>query len=153
MLLPAGRRVRVVVPFRPPPCRFCAGHRGVVVSGTAGLPVSSVVAGVVQFVGDVAGVRWLVVRRADGLVVAYGRLSSMVGEQSVHSGQSVAVGQRVGLAGNTFYVGVRVGDRPVDPALVLGGPWWRSGISGAHGSRLVPGAGRPVPSRCPPDRL
>ena len=67
-------------------------------------------AGVVSFSGDVAGVRYVVVDT--GVVrVTHGGLRTM----AVERGDVVRVGDPVGVAGETLYVGVRRGDLAVDP--------------------------------------
>jgi murein DD-endopeptidase MepM/ murein hydrolase activator NlpD len=85
-----------------------------VFGGTADLPVVAVQSGVVVFGGMVAGRRWLVIRRSDGLAVVYGGVSG-----GVALGSTVAAGDEVGVADTTLYVGVRRGDTPVDPGSVM----------------------------------
>jgi hypothetical protein len=69
---------------------------------------------VVVFRGAVARRVWLVIRRRDGLTVTYGGVS---GGPSL--GSRVATGDDVGIAETTLYVGVRLGDTPIDPARVM----------------------------------
>jgi murein DD-endopeptidase MepM/ murein hydrolase activator NlpD len=83
-------------------------------------------AGTVVFAGTVAGTRWLVVEHADGIRASYGRLASM----SLSRGDLVRAGQRLGSSTHELYVGLRDGDRPVDPTPLLGS--WRRRV------RLVP---------------
>jgi hypothetical protein len=73
---------------------------------------------VVVFRGTVARRPWLVIRRRDGLTVTYGGVSGGVsGGPSL--GSRVAIGDGVGIAETTLYVGVRLGDTPIDPARVM----------------------------------
>src|SRR5688500_5962699 len=71
----------VVDPFRAPDCPYCAGNRGLEYATHHGQPVLAADDGVVTFSGLVAGTRYVVVERDDGLRVTYGRLASAaVGE-------------------------------------------------------------------------
>lgn len=63
----------VVDPFRPPPCPWCAGNRGLEYRTAPGGRVRSVAAGTVAFSGAVAGTRYVVVTLASGWKVTYGR--------------------------------------------------------------------------------
>ena len=66
--------------------------------------------GTVSFAGEVAGVRYVVVDT--GVVrVTHGRLQSV----DVGKGDVVRVGDVLGVASETLYVGVRRGDHAVDP--------------------------------------
>ena len=66
----------VVDPFRPPPCTWCAGNRGLEYGTPSGVAVRAVAAGEVTFSGTVAGERYVVVRHADGRRATYGGLAS-----------------------------------------------------------------------------
>ena len=96
--------------FRRPPCPRCAGNRGIEYASIPGSVVRSVAAGVVSFSGDVAGVRYVVVDTG-AVRVTHGGLRTM----TVERGDVVRVGDPVGVAGETLYVGVRRGDLAVDP--------------------------------------
>ena len=122
-------------PFRMPPCPFCAGNRGIEYGPTRGQQVRALAAGSVDFVGTVAGTRWLVVLHVDGRRASYGRLATI----AVSRGDGVRAGQVLGTSSDELYVGLRDGDRPVDPTPLIGR--WR------HRHRLVPvdgSPGRPV---------
>ncbi len=119
----------VIDPFRMPACAYCAGNRGIEYGPAAGSPVRALAAGVVDFAGSVAGTRWLVVVHADGMRASYGRLATM----SLSRGDVVRAGQTLGTSTDRFYVGLRDGDRPVDPTPLIGR--WR------HRIRLVPSNG------------
>ena len=109
----AGPLVRV---FTAPPCPYCAGHRGVVFGGVAGADVRSPTAGRVTFLGRAFGVLYVVVSPRTGIKVTVGRLDSVVGRAV---GEWVAVGDLIGQAGPSTYLGVRVNDVPVDPMGLL----------------------------------
>ncbi len=127
----------VTDPFRMPDCTYCPGNRGIEYGPTPGQSVHALAAGTVEFVGMVAGARWLVVLHDNGLRASYGRL----GSSSLSRGDAVRAGQTVGTSTDQLYVGLRDGDRPVDPTPFIGR--WR------HRRRLVPIDGaspRPVGS-------
>ncbi len=129
-------RGRVVDPFREPPCPWCAGNRGIEYRVPRRTPVRSVAAGEVTYSGVVAGTRYVVVRLPDGRRITYGRLTA----SRVRTGDRVLRGTTIGAAGPQFFFGVRVGDRHIDPAPLLGRLVGRP--------RLVPTDGSP--SRTPP---
>ncbi|NNE12796.1 MAG: M23 family metallopeptidase [Ilumatobacter sp.] len=131
---------RIVDPFRAPPCSWCAGNRGLEYGTRSGQVIRAVSTGRVTFAGRVAGTAYVVVRHGDGRRVTYGHLMTA----SFDRGDLVARGQVVGRAAGRFHLGVRVGDRYVDPAPLIG-RWERR-------ARLVPVDGtRPNPA--PPARL
>jgi murein DD-endopeptidase MepM/ murein hydrolase activator NlpD len=106
----------IVDPFRAPPCAYCAGNRGLEYRPHPGARVVAASAGVVEFNGVVAGVRYLVVRQVDGRSATYGRLAGA----GVEVGARVDAGQVLGSTTERFYFGLREGDRYVDPAPFLG---------------------------------
>lgn len=106
----------VTDPFREPPCRWCAGNRGIEYRVAAQTVVRAVAAGHVVYSGTVAGVGYVVVRHADGRRVTYGRLV----ERLVTRGDVVVARARIGRASGTFHFGLRDGDRYLDPAPLLG---------------------------------
>jgi murein DD-endopeptidase MepM/ murein hydrolase activator NlpD len=104
-------------PFSAPACRWCAGHRGITYAVGVGTPVRAAAAGTVTFSGIVVGVRYVVVRHADGLLATYGGLSS----SPLHIGDRVASGTIVGRSGGELYFGLRTGpDTYIDPQPLLG---------------------------------
>lgn len=131
---------RVVDPFREPTCRWCPGNRGLEYGTVAGVAVNAVSTGRVTFAGSVAGTIYLVVRHADGLRVTYGGLATTRFEV----GDVVVRGAAVGTTSGPLHLGVRDGDRYIDPSPLIGSLRYRV--------RLVPAsADRPVPS--PPPTL
>jgi len=106
----------IVDPFRAPPCRYCAGHRGIDFRTGAASAVRSVAAGRVAFSGPVAGTIYVVVEHANGWKVTYGELSGV----RVRRGVSVARGAVLGTADGRFHFGLRVDGRYRDPEHYLG---------------------------------
>ena len=126
---------RVVDGFRPPPCPWCAGNRGIEYATADGSAVRSAEAGVVTFSGDVAGTQYVVVELANGWLLTYGRLAS----RRVVAGDPVLAGTRLGSTSHEFFFGLRVRGEYRDPA-----PWIGRWIGRP---RLVPVDGRsPRPS-------
>jgi murein DD-endopeptidase MepM/ murein hydrolase activator NlpD len=106
----------VTDPFRQPPCPYCAGNRGLEYRVDSNVTVRAVASGRVSWAGSIAGTTYVVVRHRDGWRATYGRLSSA----SMRVGDVVLAGVAVGRASGTFYFGLRVGERYVDPAPFLG---------------------------------
>jgi murein DD-endopeptidase MepM/ murein hydrolase activator NlpD len=104
-------------PFDAPPCRWCAGHRGLTYEVGVGTPVRAASAGTVTFSGIVVDVRYVVVRHSDGLLATYGGLSS----SPLNGGDRVAAGSIVGRTGGALYFGLRTApDTYIDPQPLLG---------------------------------
>ncbi len=109
----------VVHPFEEPATVYAAGHRGADLAAAPGTPVRAANDGVVSFAGDVAGTLHVTVAHAGGLRTSYSFLSAV----SVRTGQAVARGDVLGTTGGTgpdhdgtvLHLGLRVGDRYVDP--------------------------------------
>jgi murein DD-endopeptidase MepM/ murein hydrolase activator NlpD len=106
----------IVDEFRAPACVWCAGNRGLeyAVDGTA--TVRAAASGRVEFVGAVAGVRYVVVRLANGWRHTYGQLRST----SVDNGDVVLAGGTIGRVSDRFFFGLRIGDDYADPSPYLG---------------------------------
>lgn len=128
----------VVDPFREPACTWCPGNRGLEYDTPAGVPVRAVASGVVTFRGSVAGVGYLVVRHADGLRVTYGRIDPI----EIARGAAVVAGMIIGHTTGRLHLGVRDGDRYLDPAPFIGRL--------VHRIRLVPSDGSPARPTPPP---
>jgi murein DD-endopeptidase MepM/ murein hydrolase activator NlpD len=183
--VPAGRDAGCLVPpttasiadpFRPPPCPWCPGNRGLEFATRDGDEIVAMAAGTVTFAGMVAGVLYVTVEHhpahqgstsghAPGLRSTYGRL----GEALVRRGDRVTAGQVLARAGGPTIVTLRrTGPEPGIPGVpgapgVPGGP----GVDGVDDlvyidpapligrptwrPRLVPldgtGANPPVPGR------
>jgi murein DD-endopeptidase MepM/ murein hydrolase activator NlpD len=107
--------VPVAVAFRAPACTWCPGHRGVEFRPPVGTPVRAITGGVVTFVGTVAGTKYLVTEIAGGRKVTYGMLAAF----SAGVGDRVDAGQIVGHSSARLYLGLRQGNRAVDPMPLL----------------------------------
>jgi len=105
----------VTDPFRPPSTPFGPGNRGLEYA-TSGEAVGAIGAGVIAFAGQVAGRLVVSVVHPDGL------RSSLTGLHTiaVSVGDVVEAGQVVGTAGPALHLGVRSGDRYIDPAALFG---------------------------------
>lgn len=106
----------IIDPFRAPPCRYCAGRRGIDFQTGAASAVRPVAAGRVTFSGPVAGTSYVVVEHANGWKVTYGELSGV----RVRRGASVARGAVLGTADGRFHFGLRANGRYRDPEPYLG---------------------------------
>ena len=106
----------VIDQFRAPSCKWCSGNRGIEYRTEPGSLVTAAAGGVASFVGNVAGTRYVVVKTINNLLVTHGRLQSVL----VKSGAVVAVGQSIGVAGESLYIGVRVNGQYVDPRQCTG---------------------------------
>jgi murein DD-endopeptidase MepM/ murein hydrolase activator NlpD len=126
----------IVERFRPPPCTWCPGNRGIDYATSPGTAVRASAPGVVSFSGSVAGDRFVVVAHPDGLRTTYGFLATI----AVEAGARVGQGQVVGTAAASLHFGVRRGDVYLDPELLFA----RRRLA----PRLVPLDGRrPPPGR------
>ena len=106
----------VVDPFRPPTGPYGPGNRGLEYGVVGGERVVAVADGVVQFAGAVAGRLVVTVVHPDG------RRSSLTGLSVllVVRGAELHRGALLGLAAPGLHLGVREGDRYVDPAELFG---------------------------------
>ena len=102
----------VVEQFRAPACERCAGHRGVTIATSPDDVVRAAAAGEIVFVGQVAGVTYVVERISADVRITYGQIQPL---STLTVGQQVDEGQPLGLAESRVYIGVRVGTRPVHP--------------------------------------
>jgi murein DD-endopeptidase MepM/ murein hydrolase activator NlpD len=116
----------VVRPFEPPRSRFGPGHRGVDFAAASGTPVCAAGRGVVTYAGVIAGAGYVVVAHVGGLRTSYAYLSSI----AVGRGETVAAGAIVGRTGGrgaqhdgtVLHLGLRAGDRYLDPMTLFGAP-------------------------------
>jgi murein DD-endopeptidase MepM/ murein hydrolase activator NlpD len=106
----------VTDPFRSPPNPFGPGNRGLEYGTEPGTPVVAIGPGSVYFAGQVGGHLYVTVRHPDGLRSSYAFLSAVL----VASGGRVERGDVVGLAGPIMHLGVRCGDRYLDPSALFG---------------------------------
>lgn len=105
----------VIDPFRAPATPWGPGNRGLEYATLLGSPVRAIGAGEVVFAGPVAGRLAVTVLHADGRRSSYSDLASV----EVRFGDLLPRGAVVGHAGRTLHLGLREGDRYVDPAEFL----------------------------------
>jgi murein DD-endopeptidase MepM/ murein hydrolase activator NlpD len=101
--------------WRPPASPYGPGNRGWEYATTVGEVVRSVGAGTVSFAGPVGGAVSVTVRHIGGLRTTYSYLS----DATVRAGVVVALGDQVGVAGDTFHLGVLLDEEYIDPALLF----------------------------------
>jgi murein DD-endopeptidase MepM/ murein hydrolase activator NlpD len=118
----------IIQHFVAPSCERCAGHRGVTIATRSGQQVVAVLPGTISYVGEVAGLTYVVQVVRPGVKVTYGWLTP---DPQLLEGEVVARGDVVGVAGERTYLGVRVGGQYVEPLRYLG----------LRGSRLRGGGG------------
>ena len=106
----------VIDQFRAPSCKWCSGNRGIEYRTEPESIVTAAAGGIATFVGNVAGTNYVVVKTINNLLVTHGRLQSV----SVKSGAVITVGQTIGVAGESLYIGVRVNGQYVDPRQCTG---------------------------------
>ena len=106
----------VIDQFRAPSCKWCSGNRGIEYRTKLESIVTAAAGGIATFVGNVAGTNYVVVKTINNLLVTHGRLQSV----SVKSGAVIAVGQTIGVAGESLYIGVRVNGQYTDPRQCAG---------------------------------
>jgi murein DD-endopeptidase MepM/ murein hydrolase activator NlpD len=118
----------IVRAFAPPVVAWAAGHRGVDLAASTGQEVRSMAAGVVTFVGDVAGIPVVTVGypSADGRRSTYEPVIA-----SVRPGQAVNVGTPLGTVAESgghcggargcLHVGLRTDGRYLNPRILVSG--------------------------------
>jgi len=110
----------VIHGFARPPTEWAAGHRGIDIQALPGSEVRAPVAGLVTFVGPVAGRGIIVLRTLEDEDVTLEPV-----EPAVVLGDVVNAGDIVGflrsghLGGNSLHLGIRVTGEYVDPAPYL----------------------------------
>jgi murein DD-endopeptidase MepM/ murein hydrolase activator NlpD len=118
----------IIQHFVAPSCQRCAGHRGVTIATRSGQQVVAALPGSISYVGEVAGLTYVVQIVRPGVKVTYGWLSP---QPDLAEGDEIVAGALVGWAGERTYLGVRVEGRYVEPLRYLG----------LGGSRLRGGGG------------
>ena len=106
----------VADPYREPPCRWCAGNRGIDFRVGGDVAVHASAGGRVVFVGMLVDVRYVVVQIAQGWRHTYGQLSAT----PLVVGDVVFANDVVGRASDTLFFGLRIGDDYADPAPFIG---------------------------------
>jgi hypothetical protein len=103
-------------PFRAPATPYGPGNRGIEYDTHPGDEVRASADGEVVFAGLVAGTLHVTLLHADGVRTSY----SFLDQIEVHLGQRVHQGDRIGVAGDRFHFGARLGDAYFDPATLFG---------------------------------
>lgn len=102
-------------PFRAPETPYGPGNRGLKYDTDPGTEIRASADGEVVFAGRVAWELHVTVLHADGVRTSY----SFLDEIHVVVGQRVRQGERIGLAGEVFHFGARLGDTYFDPATLF----------------------------------
>jgi murein DD-endopeptidase MepM/ murein hydrolase activator NlpD len=118
----------IIQHFVAPSCERCSGHRGITIATRTGQPVLAVLPGTISYVGEVAGLTYVVQVVRPGVKVTYGWLTP---QGSLAEGDEIVAGVIVGWAREHTYLGVRVDGQYVEPLRYLG----------LGGSRLRGGGG------------
>lgn len=124
----------VVDPFREPACTWCAGNRGIEYGTRPGSPVRAVATGTVAYAGSIAGTVYVVLRHADGRRVTYGNLRPT----RWSPGDVVVRNTTVGVTAGRFHLGLRDGNRYVDPAPFIGALRYQPRLIPTDSSRANP---------------
>lgn len=128
--------------FRLPEEDWHAGNRGLKYGTRPGQTVRAIGAGTVTFAGQVGGSLHVTITHRDGLRSSY----SFVAAIRVQEGDRPRTGDPIAVAGDGFHLGIRRGDRYLDPETILGT------VIDPGRIRLVPVDGSaPVPTS-PPSR-
>lgn len=130
---------QIVDSYREPPCPWCAGNRGIEYEVAHGTVVRAAATGIVTFSGLVAGVRYVVVRSANGWRLTYGRVAAT----SLSAGDAVIAGSRIAIASGEFFFGLRIGEEYADPEPFIGTAVGRPRLIPVDGSLARP-APRPT---------
>jgi murein DD-endopeptidase MepM/ murein hydrolase activator NlpD len=133
----------VADPFREPPCRWCAGNRGIDYRVDDDVVVRAAESGRVVFVGVVVDVRYVVIQLAGGWRHTYGQLTST----PLELGDVVLANGVIGRASGTVFFGLRIGDDYADPAPFVGTLRSRARLIPSDGTPARPAP--PVRPRCP----
>jgi murein DD-endopeptidase MepM/ murein hydrolase activator NlpD len=111
----------VVRGFEPPSGPYGPGHRGIDLAAPLGTPVAAPAAGRTVFAGPVAGLGWVSLEVAPGVVVTVGPLD----RPTVRAGQRVPALARLGRLApghdGRLHLGLRVDSAYVDPLPYLVG--------------------------------
>jgi len=102
--------------YREPPCRWCAGNRGIEYRIGTNAAVQAAASGRVVFVGTVVDVQYVVIQLPSGWRHTYGQLTST----TLELGDVVLATQAIGHASQTFHFGLRIGTDYADPTPFIG---------------------------------
>lgn len=117
----------VVTPFRPPPTRYGAGHRGVDLAAAAGAIVVAAADGTVVYAGLLAGRGVVSIEHDGGLRTTYEPLHAVVAVgDRVSRGQPIGTvepGHETCAPATCLHLGARMPDRVYLDPLALFRPW------------------------------
>lgn len=102
----------IIDPFRPPGEPWLPGNRGIEYDTEVGQVVTASADGVVSFSGQVGGNLFVTIRHSADLRTTVG----FVDERLVSTGDFVARGQAIALAGSTIHFTARRNGEYIDPA-------------------------------------
>jgi murein DD-endopeptidase MepM/ murein hydrolase activator NlpD len=113
----------VIRGFDPPETPYGSGHRGIDIAAPLGSTVRAAHDGIVAFAGTIGGARYVSIDHPDGVRTTY----SWLGEDRVGRGDVVAREEAIGTSGSGhpggdrphLHFGARIGDRYIDPMLLL----------------------------------
>ena len=113
----------LVRPFQEPTSVYGAGHRGADLTALPGTPVRAANDGEVTFAGSVAGTLHVTITHAGGLRTSYSFLQSVEVRAGAHVTRGDVLGTTGGVSddhdGNVLHLGLRLGDRYLDPMLLF----------------------------------
>ncbi|MDP9420078.1 MAG: peptidoglycan DD-metalloendopeptidase family protein [Actinomycetota bacterium] len=107
----------VVDGFRPPSGPYGPGNRGLDYATAPGEEVRAAAEGEVVFAGRIGTSAHVVILHPDGLRTSY----SFLADVAVAKGEQVGQGRVVGTTSGPVHFGARVGERYIDPGLLLAG--------------------------------
>lgn len=111
----APLEVPVVEPFELSEGGFGPGVRGVKLAAPAGSPVAAPAPGNVRFAGEVAGLGWVTLEVAPGVLVSVGPLDRITVRAGAQAGARTVVGRLHAGHDRELHLGLRVDGEYVDP--------------------------------------
>lgn len=127
----------IVDRFRPPEKDWLPGNRGIKYGTEPGRSITAIGPGTVTYAGRIGDDLHVTIAHPDGLRSSYSFLASI----RLAEGDRVRGGDLVGAAGGLFHLGIRRGDRYLDPESIIG-----TTVGGGR-VRLVPLDGSPTARR------
>lgn len=115
--------VQIAAPYVQPPHRYGAGHRGIDLVASSGMPVVAPADGVVAFVGAVVDRPLITIDHGNGLVTTLEPVTSTLKVGDTVTGGSVVgtVSEGGHVSPGNVHFGVRLDGEYINPMLLLGG--------------------------------